>query len=238
MLNKKFSEFSQNIIISWHLPGLKFPWLFPDCWTPWWWHSNAQPNLSTLFAYCSLQSSTQLSPGAWYGLNRQRTIWWHRKTDGDGSLSIYLGPCLQTFINWDQSMDKKIEWLEWLDSENTPPFPTLTAVPLLPILSILIGSLLFQVKTTYEGYNHKSVNLTKPKTYVKGYSNYYFFSNLEVLALKMASEECEKVQITNEVIMCIFNGIYNNYCYNCDTLSSKGLFPYQKWNKTGKKPVH
>ena len=57
-----------------------------------------------------------------------------------------------------------------------------------PILLILIGSFSFQVKTMlWVGYNYKSMNLTKPRTYVKGYTNYYICMKLKALVFKITS---------------------------------------------------
>ena len=96
-----------------------------------------------------------------------------------------------------------------------------TAKILLALLYFQIMSDQFHSKLTLF-CNYKSLNLTKPGTYVKGYTNYNTFSNLRVLALKW-TQECEKIQISNQVIMHISNE-YSKLCFKQHTFSLGTIF--------------
>ena len=74
----------------------------------------------------------------------------------------------------------------------------LPPAPSLPVLSIHLRSLSFNIKTTvYEGDNYKSMNLTKPGSYIKGYTNYYICIGYESSSTKNSLRNVKKVQITN-----------------------------------------
>ena len=56
----------------------------------------------------------------------------------------------------------------------------------------------FQVKTTLcKGYHYKSINLSKPGTFVKGYTNYYICIKFGSSNIKNGLRNVKKVQITN-----------------------------------------
>ena len=57
------------------------------------------------------------------------------------------------------------------------------------------------------GYNHKFVNVTKPRTYVKGYTNHYICIKFKSSKLKNERRNVKKVQIPNQVIVHIFNEV-------------------------------
>ena len=69
--------------------------------------------------------------------------------------------------------------------ENVPGIPGACA-----ILRILQEA---HSKTTLcSGHNYKSMNITKPRTFVKGYNNYYIYINFKVSDLEWPLE-CENV---------------------------------------------
>ena len=60
------------------------------------------------------------------------------------------------------------------------------------------GSPSFQVKIMFcKGYNYKSMNLTKPKIYAKGYTNYYMCIKSKSSNIKNDLRNGKKVQIPN-----------------------------------------
>ena len=77
------------------------------------------------------------------------------------------------------------------------------------------------------------MNLSKPRTYVKGYTNYYICIKFGSSSIKNGLGNVKKFQITNLAIMHIFNEVQSQKLLS-DTPSPLRLFPYHKLNKTGK----
>ena len=76
------------------------------------------------------------------------------------------------------------------------------------VLSVHIGSRSFQIKTTLCGwYSYKSKILSKPVTNGNGYINYCICIKFESSSVKNGLRNAKKVQITNKVIMHIFNEV-------------------------------
>ena len=48
-----------------------------------------------------------------------------------------------------------------------------------------------------QGYNYKSMNLTKPRIYVKGYTNWHTCIKYESSSIKKGLRNAKKLQITN-----------------------------------------
>ena len=57
----------------------------------------------------------------------------------------------------------------------------------------------FHAKSNYvvQWYKYKSMTLTKPGTYVKGYNNYYICIKFENSNIKYVLSNVKRVQITN-----------------------------------------
>ena len=83
-----------------------------------------------------------------------------------------------------------ITWPQWVN------------LPWLPILSIHIAhqiSFMLCENCVVQGYNYEALNLTKPGTYVKTYSNYYICIKFESSSIKNGLRNVKKVLITNQV---------------------------------------
>ena len=73
------------------------------------------------------------------------------------------------------------------------------SVGTMPLYHLFISDpLTFRIKTTLcDSYKYKSMNLTKPRTYINAWANNYcpLSSNLKALALQMASGMWERCQL-------------------------------------------
>ena len=74
-----FPDLHQNsMTFPWLLPGLEFPWLFPDRWTPCIHWTNVDPDLSSQMAGITGTQwvNDEMAPNIYHNKDRQWCLWW------------------------------------------------------------------------------------------------------------------------------------------------------------------